>query len=289
MIELTLKQACAHSADFMYIWADERDFLRYIKSNYASVIRVKKANQQKLLRLSVEKFGGTYEEWTKALREAFIEQWNHRPEEALVILAQGGQIAGKDWSKGVYGIGALTNNFNGITVEDQKITVNASDGHIYMGTEDITDKSKTVYSTIGKKTVAYQLFSKKIEGLGYTFMSQYNKTLKKYYAQSYADDQYTYNAKNGKEMTASESGDIWGTILLSIEQFINWIISLFGGSSANKEMISAANTLPNQKADGFVSEAGMGDTGLILLAAAAGGWLIFGSKGKKQKGVKGCR
>lgn len=288
MLELTLKQACEQSANFMYIWADERKFLRYIDPKYASIIRTKKANQAKLLSLSAEKEGKTYEEYTTAIRKAFIDQWGCTPVKALVILAQGGQIAGKNWSEGIYGIGALAKDFNGMTVEGKQITVDPTTGHIFMGAEDITDPSKTVISTVGKKTVEYQLFSRKIDGFDYTFMSQYNKTLKKYYAQSYSDDQYTYSAKNGKEMTASESGDIWGTILLSLQKFIDWIISLFGGST-ERETISAANTLPNQRVDGFTSKAGTSETGVILLCAAAAGYLMFGGKKKKTKGVKGCR
>jgi hypothetical protein len=115
-------------------------------------------------------------------------------------------------------------------------------------------------------------------------MSQYNKIKKKYYAKSYADGQYTYSARNGSEISASQSGDIWGAVLLSLEQFMNWLLSLFTGNTTNKEMINANNTLPNQKADGFVQEAGMGEAGMILLALAAGGALLAGGvKGKKNK------
>lgn len=291
MIELSLEQACAHSADFMYLWAHEQKFLRYIKPQYANVIRIKQANQHKLLLRSIERNGGTYEEWTDKIREAFIEQWGMTPIEALVTLADGGQVAGKNWKEGVYGVGTLpTSTFKGASVGTDgkgKVTVDANTGHILRNGVDITDESRTVVDTIKNKTIPYILFA--TDDLGVTYQSKYNKTLKKYYADCYQLDGVTYNAYTGKQQGASDSSDIWGAIMLNLEQFINWIISLFGGSSANKEMISAANTLPNQKADGFCSEAGLGDTGLILLAAAAGGWLIFGSKGKKQKGVKGCR
>lgn len=291
MLELSLEQACAHAADFMYLWADEQKFLRYIKPQYANVIRIKQANQHKLLLRSIERNGGTYEEWTDKIREAFIEQWGMTPVTALVTLADGGQVAGKNWKEGVYGVGTLpTSTFKGVSVGTDgkgKVTVDTKTGHILRNGVDITDESRTVVDTIKNKTIPYILFA--TDDLGVTYQSKYNKTLKKYYADCYQLDGVTYNAYTGKQQGASDSSDIWGAIMLNLEQFINWIISLFGGSSANKETISAANTLPNQKADGFVSEAGLGDTGLILLAAAAGGWLIFGSKGKKQKGVKGCR
>ena len=281
-MELTINQACKHSADFMYLWADEEKFLRYIKSKYANEIRRKKANQKKLILLSAEKYGKTYEDYTSAIRSAFMEQWDHTPAEALVILAQGGKIAGKNWAEGVYGIGAVRNNFNGYAIDDKQITVDPTTGHILWGTEDITDESKTVYDTVKGEVIPFQLFSKEISTL--VFMSQYNKTAKKYGAQSYADGQYTYSAKNGAEITASDNADLWGSIQLSLQTFIDWLISLFGGDNT-KEQISASNTLPSQTTDGFVSA---GDGGIveagggILLALAAAGLIMSGRKKKKK-------
>lgn len=279
-MELSIDQAKKHSADFMYIWADENKFLRYIPKKYASVIRVKKANQQKLLRLSAEKYKTTYDAYTTAIRQAFIDDYAHTPAEALVILAQGGQIAGKNWKEGVYGIGSLSNKFSGATVNDAEVTVDQNNGHIYAGGKDITDTSKTVYNNINGNVVAYQLFS--IDDV-ITFMSQYNKTTKKYYAQSYVDADGNKHNASGATIGSSDAGSIWESIILSLETFINWIISIFGGDS-NRETINAGNTLPNQQADGFVQEAGMGEAGGILLVLAAGGALMAsGVLGKKRK------
>lgn len=282
-LELTIQEACKNPQNFMYIWADEKAFLQYLKPQWASEIRTKKANQIKLLKLSAEKYGQTYEAYTSAIREAFIATYDMTPANALVVLAQGGQVAGKNWEEGVFGVGELyPDNFNGLAINDQPIKVNPEDGHIYMGTQDITDTSKTVYANVKGQTIPYQLFATE-SNLGYTFMSQYNKLKKKYYAKSYADGQSSYSARNGSEINASQSGDIWGAVLLSLDQFLNWLLSLFTGNMANKETINAANTLPNQKADGFVQEAGMGEAGMILLALAAGGALLAGGiKGTKK-------
>ena len=281
-MELTIQQACAHSADFMYLWADEDKFLRYIKAKYANEIRRKKANQKKLILLSADKYGKKYEDYTSAIRSAFIEQWGKTPAEALVILAQGGKIAGKNWEEGVYGIGAIRTDFNGYAIDDQPVKVDTTTGHIFLGSQDITDESKTVYDTIKGQVIPYHLFSTQQGTI--VFMSQYNKTAKKYQAQSYADGQYTYSARNGSEITASDNADVWGSIQLSLQTFIDWILSLFGGSS-EKEQISAENTLPNQTKDGFVSA---GDGGIveagggILLALAAAGLIVSGMKKKKK-------
>ena len=280
-LELTIQEACKNPQNFMYIWADEKAFLQYIKPEWATVIRTKKANQIKLLKLSAEKYRKSYEEYTNAIREAFIATYDMTPANALIVLAKGGQVAGKDWEAGTFGIGELyPDNFNGMTLNDQPIKVNPENGHILIGAQDITDSSKTVYANVKGQTIPYQLFG--TDGQ-YIFMSQYNKTKKKYYAKSYADGQYTYSARNGSEINASQSGDIWGAVLLSLEQFLNWLLSLFTGNTTNKEMINAENTLPNQQADGFVQEAGMGEAGMILLALAAGGALLAGGvKGKKK-------
>lgn len=281
--KLTIEQAKANSADFMYIFADENKFLRFINQKYANVIRGKKANQTKLLMLSAKEYGKTYEDYTTAVREGFIETWGVTPAEALVTLAQGGSIAGKNWKEGVYGIGALTNTFE-VEYEGNKVLVDAKTGHLFWNNQDITDTSKTVYKSIGGKSTPYQLFGS-IKTLGTAspvFMSQYNKTMKKYYAQSFTDNGTMYSAK-AKEITASDNADIWGAIALGFENFINWLVSLFTGTDLNKTSISAENTLPNQQADGFVYQSGMGEAGGILLLLAAGGALMAGGLGKKKK------
>ena len=278
-MELTVQRAASQSADFMYIWADENKFLRYINKKYASIIRTKKANQKKLLVLSAEKYGTTYDAYTTAMRKAFIEQWGHTPAEALIILAQGGQIAGKNWSEGVYGVGAL---YVDTFVGHEGITVRPEDGHILNNGTDVP-VTKTIYTQIKKQAVPYQIFST-VDGVTYT--SQYNKTQKKYYAFSYSTADGQYNARTGQQMTASQNSDIWGNIEALFEKFLNWLISLF--SNDNRETINAENTLPNQTADGFVTnEAGMGEAGSILLVLAVGGALVAsGALGGKKKNRK---
>jgi hypothetical protein len=282
--ELTLSEAAKNSANFMYIWADENKFLQFIDPKYADIIRTKKANQTKLLTLSVQKYGGTMQQYTNAVRAQFIEDYGITPAEALVRLANGETVAGKNWEVGMFGIGALhTSTFDTITVNDEKVTVDPNNGHIFVGSRDITDTSKTVYATIDKKTIAYQLFGVHDKDFDLTFMSQYNKTYKKYYAQSYVNENgQTINARTGKEVKTSDAADIWGNIMLTLQTFIDWLISLFGGNTST-QTLNASNTLPNQKEDGFVQKSGFGEAGTILLLAAGAGALLFGGmKGKKQ-------
>ena len=283
-MELTIKQACEQSANFMYLWADEQKFLQYIKKEYANNIRVKKANQRKLLLLSAEKYGNTYDEYTTKIRAAFIEQYGMTPADALVVLAQGGEVAGKNWEEGVYGIGALPTTFSGYEIDGQVVTVNAETGAIFLGADDITDPAKDVYSTSGKKTIVLQRFSKEVNGV--VFMSQYYKLKKKYAPKSYSTKDGSFSAKNGAAITAADGASVWGNVLESIQVFLNWILSLFGANIPTKEQLTTENTLPNQKADGFAQEAGMTDAAGLLLILAAGGALVATGGLKKKKGNK---
>ena len=276
-MELTITQAQKNAANFMYIWADKKEFLQKIDKKYANIIEGKKLNQIKLLKLSAEKYGKSYEEYISAIREAFIATYDVTPFEALVILAQGGSVAGKNWSEGVYGIGAIYVN---VFTNNQAITVRESDGHILQNGTDITDESRTVYTTIKKQAVPYQLFATVDDVI---YMSQYNKTRKKYHAQSYSTAQGQYSARTGNEINASDTADIWGTILSSIEIVVQWILSIFGGVTTNRETISAENTLPNQQEDGFVQEAGFGSATTTLLLLVAGGALLAGGINPKTK------
>lgn len=286
MRELTKQEACTAPASFMYIFATD-EFLSYIEPKYANIIRGKRGNQVKILMLSADKYLGDKNKWTEygeAIRSAFIEMYGMQPIEALSVLAQGGSVAGKNWSEGVYGVGATANIDFGKTVNGASVYCNSQDGHIYAGTTDITDTSKTVYKTIKGQAIPYQLFSQETDGM--TFMSQYNKTRKQYDAQSYSTSDGEFSARTGAALTGINGGDIWGTIIMYLEKFVEWIISLFVKDEDKKEPISAANTLPSQTGDGFVQTAGMSTGAKIALALAAGGALLYGTtpSGKKTMG-----
>lgn len=287
MKELTIQQARTAPASFMYIFATD-EFLSYIEPKYANIIRGKRGNQVKILMLSADKYLGSIDKWTEygeAIRSAFIEMYGMQPIEALSILAQGGSVAGKNWKEGIYGIGATANIDFGKSVNGASVYCNSQDGHIYAGTTDITDESKTVYETIKGQVIPYQLFSKEVEGM--KFMTQYNKTRKQYDAQSYSTSDGEFSARTGAALTGINGGDIWGTIVMYFEKFVEWLISLFVKNEDQKEQISAANTLPSQSADGFVTkEAGMSTGAKIALALAAGGALLYGTTPSGKKTMK---
>lgn len=296
MRELTKQEACTAPASFMYIFATD-EFLSYIEPKYANIIKGKRANQVKILMLSADKYLKDEKRWTEygeAIRSAFIEMYGMQPIEALSILAQGGSVAGKNWKEGIYGIGATANIDFGKTVNGHSVFCNSKDGHIYVGTvnnegnpsgaTDITDESKTVYKTIKRQAIPYQLFSREMEGM--TFMTQYNKTRKQYDAQSYSTSDGEFSARTGAALTGINGGDIWGTIIMYLEKFVEWLISIFVKSEDQKEPITAANTLPSQTGDGFVQTAGMSTGAKIALALAAGGAILYGTTPSGKKTMK---
>lgn len=294
MVELTIDQACQHPANFMYIWVSD-EFLKAIPRKYALVIAQKRLHQRKVLWLSAEKYGTTQEAYRDAIYKAFIEAYDMKPAEALVVLAQGGEVAGKNWEKGVYGIGAL---HSGTFAGHDDILVRESDGHILKNGNDITDTSRTKYGNINGQVAPYQLFATDEDGTIY--MSQYYKTYKKYYAQSYSTaDGQKHSAKSGSILSSADGASIWGNIQEGwswFQNILNWILSIFGiklpplpGSTASetatqqKEQLSVENTLPDQNADGFCTgEAGMDPAVAIALLGGAA-LVAYGAIGKKKR------
>lgn len=275
-VELTIEQAKKSPANFMYIWADPKKFLSKIDAKSASIINAKRLNQIKVLKLSAEKYNTSYDTYVSAIRTAFIGYYGMTPAEALAKLANGEEVAGKNWSQGVYGIGAVKrNNFS----QNGNVTVDESTGHIFNNGVDVTSSDGVIYGTV-KGSAFPTTYTATIDGNTYT--SQYNKTKKKYYAGSYSTDDGIMQNANGDTIDASDSSSVWENIVLCLEQFLEWIISLFAGGKT--ETINASNTLPSQT-DGFVT--GSTQSTSILIALVAAGALLFGGKRKKGGKKKG--
>lgn len=288
-VELTLSQARQNASCFLYIFA-VKEYLVQIPLKYRTIIYKKQLNQRILLRLSAKKFLGSdekYTEYEEVIYNAFIDQYGMEPIEALIRLANGENVAGKNWSEGVFGVGGTQTNFKG-----SDITVNPTTGYMQRD-----GKNLPVYDTIyaqnadGTEGVAFQQFYYD-EATGKRYMSECGKD-GKWYAASYQDADGTKFSAKGKVISDSESGSIWQSVNFSwddfkswIDKFVNWLLLLFNLPSfedTNIEKLTPENTLMNQKQDGFVQEAGFGEGAMILLALAAGGALLATSGKKKSK------
>jgi len=271
-LELTINEAKQKPEAFLYIFADEKKFLRYIDSKHAAIIRGKKANQKKILLLSAEKYGDSYSDYTTAIRQSFIDNYGMTPAEILVRLANGETVCGKNWSEGTYGVGKVSNTF-----ANTNISVDAATGKIMNNGVEVEGQT-AIYN---KKGVS--CYSATVNGVTYT--SNYKKTSKTYYASQYVDSEgNSFNAL-GQAITSGDTENIWEMVIAAGEKLLNWLISLFGGND-NTELITSENTTPNQTDDGFTDNVQTADFGLIgaaILATAAIGGALYGKKGKSTK------
>ena len=275
---ISLEQAKAHPAMFLYVWA-HKEFLNAIPKKHANVILGKKANQLKLIYNSAKELGISEDEYKNAVNAAFYETYGMRPLEALIKLAQGETIAGKNWEDGIYGIGSLLTKYN----DNKGVTV-SKDGFFYKNgvkVDESTYKEKDEYANIKGNTMVYKRYWTDPE-TNTTYALRYHKAGKRYYADSYASSNGATFSPGGIALTAADGSSLWGGIFLnSVNAFLNWILNLFGLGEPERAQITDKNTFPNQQADGFVYNEPMisGATALMLLAA--GGMLLYGSKGKK--------
>lgn len=275
---LTIEQAKSKCANFIYIWASD-PFLSAVKHEYAVIIKQKQVNQRLLLRRSAEKYRTTQDMYIQAIREEFINQFGMTPYDALIKLALGEEVAGKNWAKGVYGVGAVRSRKfkDGYSVGEENGTIIDSAGNLCA-----TDQ--VIYGSDGNP---FQITSYD-NTTGLTYVSE-KASNGKWFAKSYSDADGNMFSASGASMTGSDAGSVWELAELSfdwLDKIINWILSLFGASTdTGKEQLTPENTLINQKKDGFVYQSGLGEAGGVMLLLAAGGALMASGAldGKKKK------
>ena len=297
MIELTIEQAKKHPADFLYLWATN-DFLLRLKRTPRLIIDGKRSNQRKLITLSARAYlnknaqynDADYKKYTDAIYSAFKNIYGMTPEKALEVLASGGNVAGKNWKKGVYGIGGRQTTFK----QDSSITVDPKTGRILKNGSDTFGlyqqrfgEDPVVYGDDGNgNTVALQYFYEEGDNC-YSSVRNEDGT---YSAYSVEDNTTgALQTATGSSMDASESASMWSSIIMQLGQFLEWLINLFNksGNESNKKLINSSNTLPSQQKDGFVYQSGFGEAGTIMLVLLAGGILsakgLFRGNKKKSK------
>ena len=120
MAKVTISQIKKNPAEFLYLFAID-SFLDKIDSKSAAIIRGKRTRQAKILKVACVEEGKQYATVVKELNDILISDFGHSGAECLKILADGGEIAGKNWSKGIYGIGATT--YEGFSGTDGRSTI----------------------------------------------------------------------------------------------------------------------------------------------------------------------
>lgn len=285
MIEMTIDQVKQNPQMFMYIWVTEAfKNPRVELGRYAKIILAKQQNELKVIRLSAEKFNRKPQDYIDAIRDSFYEAFGMYPPEALQRLALGQTIAGKNWAKGVYGVGALTDSWTGTN-----ISVDNATGKILQGGVEVPGQSAS-YSAVGKNKI--NGYTVTIDGITYSSRCRN----KKYFAGLKADSNgIKYNPDGTKAKTADLSS-LWEGCQLVWNAFVEWLVNVFSNLDAGdkKEVLNQTNTFPSQVNDGMATQSSSltevlsANSGLILLALGAGTLLATGGLPgmKKKKGKK---
>ena len=281
MAKLTKQDCINFPANFLYVWATDA-FLKQMDAKSARIIRAKAANQKKLLKVLCDADTTQYNSLVKQISDSFNSKYGCTPVQALVTLAEGGEIAGKNWKEGGYGIGATgRSNF----AQNTAVTVDPDTGVIsYNGAaQDCTP----VYNKKGVATNYTAVIG------GNTYSSIYDKSTGKYYAYQYCPgdgDGTKQNASGEQLLIGNMTNSMWQDILSITSTVGDWIlkfvqafVTMFGGTTtttvtATSSPITAANTTPKQS-DGFVYKSS--STGILAIAGAAA-LLLFARRKKRD-------
>ena len=285
MIEMTIDQVKRNPQMFMYIWVTEAfKNPRVELGKYAKPILVKKANEEKVIKLSAQKYGVKAQDYVDAIRESFNEAFDMYPPEALQRLALGEDVAGKNWAKGVYGVGALTDSWSGTNISVDNVT-----GKILQGGVEVPGQSAS-YSAVGKNKI--NGYTVTIDGMTYSSRCRNKKN----FAGLKADGNGIKYNPDGTQAKTADLSSLWEGCQLVWNAFVEWLIKVFGNleTGEEKEVLNQTNTFPSQVDDGMATQSSSltevlsANSGLILLALGAGTLLATGGLPgmKKKKGKK---
>ena len=266
--------------DFLYAFLSDDDILsiaRVMGVTAADTIQNKRLNQIKLLKGA---YNGTpdYSELGGWIKDAY----GYTPQEVFLKLVSGESVAGKDWKRGVYGVGATPRS-------------NYNDGSSYA----VDPKTGKLTKDGGVLSGGVPIFT---NGSGGTFISGYSYMLNgrsytsklgddgSFYANTYGTDSGAWFA-DGSVYTVSKGSNFWeglGTYFPLIKSIISWLISaivkLFGSSkSDNGTTITTENTVPKQEE--FMVESSRGSMLPVMALAFVGGYLLLSGQ-KKKNGKK---
>ena len=202
--------------DFLYLFASDK-FIANLSSRYRKTVYTKNILQRKWINTWAINTGSSYETWRDSIRRKIVEVYGEEPEIILHKLAMGQEVAGKNWEKGVYGIGK---NYMETFSQNNTITVDTKTGSLMQNGEVIKNQT-AVYSGSGK-VVGYTVT---VDGAQY----QSTKHGGSYYAGSYSNADVQQNA-DGSAYVASNAESMWQnffTMLPQIKSFVEWIFSFF--------------------------------------------------------------
>lgn len=280
--KVTTSDLLKNPANFLYIFVTD-GYLKYLSSDKSSVIKQKRANQIKYANTVCADNKVNFNTFKSDLSNKIKEVYGLTPNEILVKLALGYNVAGKNWAAGVFGVGDT--GHVGYS-NDTSITVDGTSGKILQNGVEVGGQTP-IYDTYGsgkKKTTYISGYSATVDGNQYT--SQVSGTTYKtdspvYYSSSYSTSDGAFNY-DGSAYEQTNASSIWSAIetyLPIIQKFFEWIASLF-----NTKLITANNTVPKQTEYTY-STGNSSNTDLLLIGGAAvvGAFLLMSGDGGKKK------
>lgn len=281
MAKKTLNDLKRCPIDFLYLWASD-SFISQL-GNKAKIIKQKKYNQYQTLWKTMaqnESFKSTedglviYKRWVDELEIAIKDVYGITPVEILDQLALGKTVFGKNFQKGLYGIG------NTESKSESSIVFRSNDNiFVDPSTGKIKDKSGT---EIKRQTAIYDASG---NVSGYSAIKngvQYQSILGNagYVAYTYSNVNEIRRA-NG-ELFSADQGSFWqnaNNYMPIIEQIMEWITTIINSTFGNATLLTSANTLPAQTE--WIEE---DNSNLLLgLAVVAGVAILATGDDKKKK------
>jgi len=215
------------ATNLIYAWISEVN-LKYCGTAKAiAIITKKRAYQLEFMRNIANQAGGNYDEVRNYVEQCIIDIYGMKPSEVVYRLAQGQTVRGKNWSEGVFGIGA-----------NPKLTFPDSSGYkVSSDTGEIMDASGKV---IGSADSAMYddngtLYGYCVPKDGAWYASRYNANTNLYeaYEQTSKDGVIT-QVSTGQTYTdpgiAATENTIWenaGLLAPFLNQLLKAILALF--------------------------------------------------------------
>lgn len=278
MAKKTLQSILECPTDFLYLWASD-GFIAQLGSK-ANIIKQKKYHQyQSLWKTMVENTNAksqtelqeVYKTWTDKIAAAIKDIYGMSPATILEKLAMGENVLGKNWSKGIYGIGEVPISFS----QDQTVSVDPTSGKI-LKNGIVVENQIAIYGADG--IVA-----------GYSVLigdSQYQSALSNgsYGAACYSNSNGAIQDANGQLLDQSKVG-FWqnaNNYMPIINKVLEWVSSIVNSFFPNRTVLTPENTVPVQTE--WVEP--KSNTGLLIAGGAAIvglALLTMDKKGNKKK------
>lgn len=279
MAKKTLSSIKQCPIDFLYLWASD-DFISQLGSK-SKIISKKKYNQyQTLWKTMVENVGGKtaaeyqeiYKQWTSEIAQAIQDTYGKTPAEILQLLAMGEEVLGKNFRKGVYGVGdAAQYTFS----QDSNVTVDSSTGKILVGGTAV--EATPIYGQGGQIT-------------GYSYVAGGNQYQSSYNGSSYVAFSYSNSdgvqTANGGAFNASQAG-FWQNAqnyLPIIESVLSWVSSIVNAYFPNRTVLTEQVTVPQQTE--WVDKDTSGTSRLLIAGGLAAVGLVLAASDKPKKTKK---